>query len=461
MLRESAFLRRLRKELPAWAQQGWLTPGSEQKILDHVAAERGPGVRYLPLAFSILGVLLLGAGVITFFAANWSVIPKVAKLTLVFGSMWLAYAGAGYALRYREAPQLGEALLLLGVILFGSNIMLIGQIYHIDAHYPNGVLLWALGGMVTAYLMHSQPAMIAGIALATLWTGMETFGFDRSFHWPFLIVWGSCLPVIYRKRWMLASHVAMIGLLFWTWFAFQHITWKPQEWGGGVPLYLMQIYFIAYLGMFVLGMVMATFRHLAPFGVLVQRYAAFAALVSFYALTFPDLQRGLEWRAGSGRLHGTAPSLWVIVTVTVLAIVVGLAVWHRIRTTWVERPAYLNWGDGLLGLVITVILANLFVIRQHGGQVAVVFNLLFLAALVWLVYAGMHANDRFLVNVAFLFFSLGLISRYLDTFWTLLNRSYFFMAGGLLLIGGGYLLEKQRRKLTARIRTAQAQGGRP
>src|SRR3990172_5272393 len=87
MLRESAFLRRLRKELPVWLQQGWVTPGSVQKILDHVAAQRGTGVRYLPLAFSILGVLLLGAGVITFFAAHWSIMQKVAKLTLLFGSM--------------------------------------------------------------------------------------------------------------------------------------------------------------------------------------------------------------------------------------------------------------------------------------------------------------------------------------------------------------------------------------
>jgi len=461
MLRESAFLRRLRKELPVWVQQGWVTPGSEQQILDHAAAHRGPGVRYLPLAFSILGVLLLGAGVITFFAANWSVMPKVAKLTLVFGSMGLAYAGAGTALKYREAPQLGEALLLLGVILFGSNIMLIAQIYHIDAHYPNGVLLWALGGMVTAYLMYSQPAMIAGIALAVLWTGMETFGFDRSLHWPFLILWASCLPAIHKNRWMPASQVAMIGLLLWSWFAFQHLTWSAHAWGSGVPLYLMQIYFLASLGIFVLGMVMATDRQLASFGVVVKRYAAFAALVSFCALTFPDLQRGLEWRAGSGRLHGTAPGLWVIVTVVVLLIVVGLAVWHRIRTTGMERPAYLNWGSGLLGLGIAVVLANLFLSGKHGGEVAVVFNLLFLGGLVWLVYAGMHANDRFLVNAAFLFFGLGLLSRYFDTFWTLLNRSYFFMAGGLLLIGSGYLLEKQRRKLTARMQAAQAQGGRP
>jgi len=40
MLRESGFLRRLRQELPVWVQQGWVTPESEQQILNHAAAQR-------------------------------------------------------------------------------------------------------------------------------------------------------------------------------------------------------------------------------------------------------------------------------------------------------------------------------------------------------------------------------------------------------------------------------------
>ncbi len=69
----------------------------------------------------------------------------------------------------------------------------------------------------------------------------------------------------------------------------------------------------------------------------------------------------------------------------------------------------------------------------------------------WLVYVGLHLNDRFLVNLAFVFFALAVLARYFDTFWTLMNRSFFFMAGGLLLLIGGYALERGRRKLTGQI----------
>jgi uncharacterized membrane protein len=87
------------------------------------------------------------------------------------------------------------------------------------------------------------------------------------------------------------------------------------------------------------------------------------------------------------------------------------------------------------------------------------FNLLFFAGMLWLLYAGMHTDDRFLVNLAFVFFGLTLLTRYFDTFWTLLNRSYFFMVGGLLLIAGGYALERKRRQITAGIGARRAEGG--
>src|SRR5690349_13373107 len=131
-LRNNAFIARLRRELPDWNKRGWVTAGGQQAILDHVAAQ-SRGAPYLTYAFSLLGVLLLGSGIVTYFAANWGGIPKLVKLIILFGSMWLAYGAAWHALREERAPLLGQALLLLGVILFGANIMLIAQIYHIDS----------------------------------------------------------------------------------------------------------------------------------------------------------------------------------------------------------------------------------------------------------------------------------------------------------------------------------------
>ena len=453
-MREQKFLKRLKKELPVWVERGWVPAESRRPILDHVASQGG-GVRYLPFAFSILGVLLLGSGVITYFAANWAAMPKLIKLMILFGALWSAYGSSLYFLQVRNAPSVGKALLSLGVILFGANIMLISQIYHIDAHAPNGVLMWSLGGLLVAYLTRSQGALIAGVLLAVLWTGMETFGFDRTVHWPFLILWMLFLPPVYTEKWRPAWRVILIGLFLWSFFIFVHANWLiiRGEWPKGTTIHLIQIYFLAYLGLFILGMAMETYEGLVSFSPLPQRYGMIASLASFYLLTFPKIDGGTRlwlWVVDEypGRI---APMLWVVLTLMAMVCVIGLAIWTRGRPNPASRPADLKWGEVPLVLLIGSLTLNLFVTEAQSGAVAVVFNLLFFSGLVWLIYVGLQNNNLFLVNVAFFFFGLGLLSRYFDTFWTLMNRSFFFMVGGLLLLGGGYFLDRQRRKLTARI----------
>jgi uncharacterized membrane protein len=449
-MNNNGYLKRLRQDLPLWVKQGWVKPGGDKSILAHVAGEPG-GAHFLTIAFAMLGVLLLGSGIITFFAANWQAMAKVTKLIVLFGGMGLAY-GLAYYFESRESSRLAQAMLLLGVILFGSNIMLIAQIYHIDAHYPNGVLLWALGGMLTAQVLRSQAALIAAIPLAVLWTGMEFFGFSRHVHWPFLIVWLLLLPPIYQNKWKAALHLAMIALLFWSWFVFIE---APDRYAR---LYLIQVCFLAYLALFIVGRVMRTYNNLTVFSGTVQAYSIVASLFSLYALTFPELNRGLASWMTNSPARAAASTTWLLITAGALIIVLLAAWWNHRRTENIDRPAYLNWGYGVLALTIMLEVINLFLPGRYGGPMAILYNLLFFGGIIWLIYAGVHGGDRALVNLSFFFFALGLLSRYFDTFWTLLNRSYFFMAGGLLLIAGGYFLERQRRTLTGRIAAQRIEG---
>lgn len=447
------FLARLKKELPTWVERGWVKSGAERAIFEHVASQGG-GTRYLTYAFSLLGALLLGTGVITYFAANWGLIPKPGKLTILFGAMWAAYAAAGYFLKDERSPNMGKSLLLFAVILFGANIALVAQIYHIDAHFPNGILLWSLGALLVAYLLRSQPAFIAALVLAIFWTHAETDWPRREVHWSFLLLWAACLPLIYRTQWKPALHLALIGLLLWSLYSFIPIA---SHWPSGEQLYLVQFYFLAYLALFLLGMLFATYDRLASFAVNVQRYAIFATLVNALVLTFPGLHSGKRyWMHDTAR--EAASRNWIALMIAALILVAVLALWHRARTKPHGRPAYLVWGQWLIAAILTLLLANLFLTGQHGGLVALAFNLLFFASLLWLLYAGMQREDRFMVNIAFVFFALVLLARYFDTFWTLLNRSYFFMFGGLILLVGGYIMEHQRRRITSKIAAQRGKG---
>lgn len=438
-MRDRTFMKRLSQELPVWVEKGWVRPGADQEILKYTAAQHGGGDRHV-IALSLMGVILLGAGVITFFAAHWSGMSKLAKLLVLFGGMSAAYIAAAITAIRGNLPRISESLWLLGVLLFGANIMLIAQIYNIDSHYPDGVLMWALGGLLVAYAASAQMAMAGAIALAVLWSGMEILDFEST-HWGFLLFWATCLPAIYRKAWLPALQLAMIGLLFWSTFIFASLS---RNYGNA--LYLMQIYFLAYLSLFVGGMLLATQERTQGLAPIVKHYAAVAAALAFFALTFPGLQRSSPvWAGISSNLLSDAA--WLGITLAAASLLAGLAIWHRRASPVAEHAAHLKWGRLLLAIIGVLLTASLLLHGEHDGMMALLFNLAFFGSVVWLMFHAVHFGDKFLLNLAFLLFSIWLLSRYFDTFWTLFDRSFFFMAGGALLLAGGYVLEKQRRKL--------------
>jgi uncharacterized membrane protein len=446
-MRGAKFVKQLEKALPAWVERGLLSSKGADDILGFERERLGGGIPYLTVALSILGVLLLGSGVISFFAANWDWLPKIAKLAVLFGGMWGAYAVAGWLLGRGGRPLVGKALLLLGVILFGANIWLIAQIYHISAHYPNGVLIWAAGALLAGYLLHSQPSTCAAVLLGILWTGMETFDFNSPVHWPYLMFWLACLPVIARNRWHFAAHAAAAGLLFWSAFTLVHI----ESASRGATLYLLQAYFLIYLALYLAGMLLVRGKDTAEFAGLVKRHAGTAAIAALFMLTFPDLHRSHEWWPQGSSVTPAHSLIWAAITLFGIAAVLDLAWRHRVSSSESSRPGYLDWGWSLLAAIGALILVNVFARGAFPHAIAILFNLLFFAGLVWLIYAGVAAHDRSLVNTAFAFFAVGILARYLDTFWTLLGRSYFFMGGGLVLIVAGFILERSRRRITRAI----------
>ncbi|HET7832721.1 MAG TPA: DUF2157 domain-containing protein [Gallionella sp.] len=438
-MRNSTYLKRLERDLPVWVEKGWVQPGAEQDLLSHVAAQQGGGERHI-IALAIMGVLLLGAGVITFFAANWSGMSKLSKLLVLFGSMSAAYIAAAITVSRAKLPRVGESLWLLGVLLFGANIMLIAQTYNIDSHYPDGVLTWALGGLLVAYAAPAQAAMAAAIALAVLWSGMESLEFDQ-LHWGFLVFWLACLPAVYRKSWHTAAQLAMAGLLLWSLFFFTNL---GRIYGHSA--YLVQLYFLVYLMLFVGGMVLTISERTRELASIVKHYAAVAATLAFFALTFPELhRRSVPWRGIAATPMPDAS--WAALTLSAAVLLVALVLWYRRLNPSAEASPYLKWGRMLLAVIAVLFVANLILQGEYGGLLALLFNVAFFGALVWLLFHSLHHADKTMLNLTFLMFAVWLLTRYFDTFWTLLNRSFFFMAGGVLLLAGGYVLERQRRKL--------------
>ncbi|HXV07372.1 MAG TPA: DUF2157 domain-containing protein, partial [Burkholderiales bacterium] len=150
----SKHLEWLKQELAQWRAEGLVDEPLAQRILARypAAAERN----WSRIIFSAIGAVLVGLGVILFFAYNWQALPKAAKLALALGALALAH-GSALALARRSGAGRGvvEGLHALGTMLFGAGIWLVAQIYHIDEHYPNAFLVWSAGALAMAWAMPS------------------------------------------------------------------------------------------------------------------------------------------------------------------------------------------------------------------------------------------------------------------------------------------------------------------
>lgn len=206
VLSEERHWKWLAAKIPGWIEEGIL--GSDQA--ERLLREQPPFRRKRNLLVRILigiSALLFGLGIISFFAFNWQSMPKWLKLTIVLSSFPLAHLAGIILSRIKSREIWSEFSHLLGTLLFGAAIMLIAQIYHIDEHSPNGVLLWSAGALLMAYIIDSTPQLLLSGVLIIVWQFMER-SFESPGLWAALSAGAALIPLTVRKKHWFAMLVA-------------------------------------------------------------------------------------------------------------------------------------------------------------------------------------------------------------------------------------------------------------
>ena len=444
-MNSNTFYKQLEKKLPYWQAQGWLDHYAAQEILQDTQASIQKSHK-LSFILGIMGVLLLAAGAISFFAANWQGMSKLVKLSLLFSSMTGSYLISARFFYQQRHPALGQVFLLLGVLLFGNNIMLIAQIYHIDSHYPNGILLWAIGALTTAYIMRSETVLILAILLSLLWSSMEIFAF-RQIHWPWIIFCLLSVWLVIKYHFYIAAHVMILSLFLWLLFSAYSLSYY---FSGG---FFVQIYLLSGLLIFtlagtlksVMGRSSQNRQNWHNFLNILSCYALLFTVIFLYILSFPGLE------TGSYKSSVFNEQRILELTIPAFAFVISGLFIVQIRHKEGSLALYQKAGIvGLLVLFSTLLLKVFFYQELHTISVLII-NILILSLVIGLIAAGLAEYKQFYINLAFLLFTITLFSRYFDTFWSLMNHSLFFVLGGMILIFGGYWLEKKRRQVSEQL----------
>ena len=69
--------------------------------------------------------------------------------------MLLSYLAGWYLGFKRSMPRIGEGLMVLGSVIYGSSIFLVAQMFNVAANWQDGLVIWMAGVVVLAIVIDS------------------------------------------------------------------------------------------------------------------------------------------------------------------------------------------------------------------------------------------------------------------------------------------------------------------
>ena len=160
----------LRRETRRWVDEGLVEPFQAERILNRYGTslnDAGPSA--LGLLTGLAG-LFAGLALLLLVSANWEQLPRLARFA---GLATLTAVLNGWGVLRLARAGTGGGLLFLGGFAYGASIMLTGQMYHLGEHFPNGLLLWALGLVPLTLLSGGRLLALQGLAVAVAWMLLE------------------------------------------------------------------------------------------------------------------------------------------------------------------------------------------------------------------------------------------------------------------------------------------------
>lgn len=437
----------LASEVEAWRAQGLVSSEQATGILalygtseERAARRHSKGM----LVLMAVAAFLVGLGVFLLIGYNWEEIPIPGKLVLIFGSL-LGVHGLGWHLRFNKGRAwASEIAFFMGGLLYGAGIMLVAQIFHINAHYPDGIWWWALGVLPLALILETPLLQVLLVALLVIWCGTEIIGDPARGDWlfgrppaipngaytlPLLVLPG--LAWAYRRKSVLTIQL-YVPLIAW-WAILQPIAWH-SEWDA-----------IHVVGVIGAGLLMISQFHAedSPFVVPYRYFGALLTAGTFVPLSFHEFVHDMERHS-----HGKAIIGTVILAAIVLIVPVLLGARRSGRTGPPDWAALVRRAWMPAAIVFTIVVIQCAAAARAGEILGTLLaNLAMIALAFWLIQTGLREDRGRPFAAGVLYFLLWAVLRYVDLFANVGGMigaaMMFFLCGGSLF---GVALYWRRRK---------------
>jgi uncharacterized membrane protein len=385
-----------------WVELGLVSPVQYKQILN-LYSERDHAIGLVPL----LGSILLGLGLISFIAANWQGISETLRLVILLIALFGFYF-TGETLLNKSQEKLGIACIGLGFISFGVGIILIAQMFHLQAYDVSSWIIWGLAGLALTYLYRSRYLFLLTLIIISITQWYSVVEFNQFSYLTAAIMNAGLGTYVWKRKDSLISWLFSISFIIQSLMLVEvhnwHFLWVS------IPLLLL----------YTLGDITKNRSISAPL-----QTSVLISMFSFGLFIVLVIGNQDPFALHDHLLAQTFPFLLSVVWLFVLSIFLKYRSSKVITGfDWILTPA-------LLYLPIPI-------------DITYIIILFFFSS--FLLWRGYIEEWRFKINLGTLLFLSSTMAAYKKLTWDFMDKSLFFIVGGALLLGLSWILNHRRNK---------------
>lgn len=186
-MRHEKEIRWLYGQLPELIEKKILSEESASMLKAHYGPEPSRNMN-LPLVItSVLGSLLIGAGIILLFATNWEQLSRTHRTILSFAPLFIAQLLYGYTFfRKNSSAAWIESSSVFLMLMLACTIALISQTYNLGGTLKEFVLSWMMLSIPLMYLMRSSLVCMFYLIGISYWSTMAYSSDIAVWYWALL-----------------------------------------------------------------------------------------------------------------------------------------------------------------------------------------------------------------------------------------------------------------------------------
>ncbi|AFM05158.1 putative membrane protein [Bernardetia litoralis DSM 6794] len=414
-----------REEIESWVKEGIISSEQSQKLSQkYQLPELGESPPfYRDSSFILKGVaILIGvAGLMLIIAQNWDDLPIFARMLTGLLPLFAAYIW-GFLKLKQDEEQTAELAFLLASLLFGVNIMLQAQIFHISSYFPNGVLWWILGTMPTMIYFRSKIIAIIFQGLFILWVSLQMEYMQFS-------IWSPILVLLFGYMLYIRPNILLlIGMFISLYLAFMN---------GISAIYQERFFRIVDEGYYIFGL-SYLLLFLGIFQFLKDKYSdfiqrnfqnllRFAFIFVLFLFTFKDIIEEITHDRGiKSYIYGKTEINYLVIGI--MAIICILIYVYSVFI----KAQKINFKT-VLPLVLLVLLSVPLIIfsQDYDQKLAFFYNVVLLILSIWKIYDGIHNQQKgdFMTGIFYLLMLA--LARYFDLFENYVITGILFIVLGM------------------------------